>query len=205
MDLPDILPVMPLGRTVFFPHAVIPLYIYEPRYREMLETALASHRMFILTPDSRPLPSCKVATVGLIRISRLSTNGTSRLLLQGLARIRMTEYLEQKPFLQARIQAFHTPPCDHQDSLPLHHQILTLIEHYLSKQPEPGPQILPILKRMSSPDAFLDLAGYLLCKDSNIQQRLLESPNLLIRYQLMIHWLNQQIREQKNQPRIRKQ
>jgi len=37
--LPKQLPVMPLPDAVLFPHALLPLYIFEPRYRNMLEHA----------------------------------------------------------------------------------------------------------------------------------------------------------------------
>src|SRR5436189_277456 len=43
--LPDHVPVMPLPGALLFPHALLPLYIFEPRYREMLEHALNHHRM----------------------------------------------------------------------------------------------------------------------------------------------------------------
>ena len=74
MKLPDQVPVMPLPGAVLFPHALLPLYIFEPRYREMLEHALSHHRMFCVTLIK---PSCPewhasedffhLASVGLIR------------------------------------------------------------------------------------------------------------------------------------------
>ncbi|MFL6597797.1 MAG: LON peptidase substrate-binding domain-containing protein, partial [Chthoniobacterales bacterium] len=45
ITLPKQLPVMPLPGAVLFPHALLPLYIFEPRYRKMLEHALQRHRM----------------------------------------------------------------------------------------------------------------------------------------------------------------
>ena len=72
--LPKKLPVMPLPGAVLFPHALLPLYIFEPRYRQMLKHALQHHRMFCVTLIK---PSCPewhapedffhFATAGLIR------------------------------------------------------------------------------------------------------------------------------------------
>src|SRR5439155_659308 len=42
--LPQQLPVMPLPGAVLFPHALLTLYIFEPRYRQMLQHALQQHR-----------------------------------------------------------------------------------------------------------------------------------------------------------------
>ena len=56
--LPDQAPVMPLPGAVLFPHALLPLYIFEPRYREMLAHALAHERMFgvaLLRPGKRAM------------------------------------------------------------------------------------------------------------------------------------------------------
>src|SRR4030095_4303698 len=46
VTLPKQVPVMPLPGALLFPHALLPLQIFEPRYREMLKHALAHHRMF---------------------------------------------------------------------------------------------------------------------------------------------------------------
>ena len=44
--LPSEVPVMTLPETVFFPQALMPLHIFEPRYREMLRNVLATNRLF---------------------------------------------------------------------------------------------------------------------------------------------------------------
>ena len=46
MDLPQEIPVMILPNIILFPQAMLPLHIFEPRYRQMLRDALDSHRMF---------------------------------------------------------------------------------------------------------------------------------------------------------------
>ncbi len=88
--LPKQLPVMPLPGAVLFPHALLPLYIFEPRYRQMLQHALQHHRMFCVTlikpscPDwHAPEDFFQLATVGLIRACVGRGDGTSNLILQG--------------------------------------------------------------------------------------------------------------------------
>ena len=46
--LPDVLPVFPLPGLVLFPGTQLPLHIFEPRYREMLEAALSGDRMLVM-------------------------------------------------------------------------------------------------------------------------------------------------------------
>src|SRR5215467_13719470 len=108
--LPDEVPVMPLPGAVLFPHALLPLYIFEPRYREMLEHALKRDRMFSVALIK---PSCPewhapedffhFATVGLIRACVGRGDGTSNLVLQGLHRVRFTSFEQETPFPVAKI------------------------------------------------------------------------------------------------------
>src|SRR5512140_2774677 len=110
VTLPEQLPVMPLPGAVLFPHALLPLYIFESRYRKMLEHALRDHRMFCVTlikpicPDwQAPEDFFHLATAGLIRACVERSDGTSNLVLQGLQRVRFTSFEQEKPFPIASI------------------------------------------------------------------------------------------------------
>src|SRR5437660_4238951 len=99
VTLPKQLPVMPLPGAVLFPHALLPLYIFEPRYRDMLTHALAQERMFcvaLVRPDRGQWRTendfCDVATIGLIRACVGRADGTSNLILQGLQRVRFAAF-----------------------------------------------------------------------------------------------------------------
>src|SRR5438874_12138433 len=113
--LPDEVPVMPLPGAVLFPNAMLPLYIFEPRYREMLEHALQRERMFSVALIK---PSCAewhqaedffhVATVGLIRACVGRGDGTSNLVLQGLHRVRFKSFQQETPFPIAKIDTIES-------------------------------------------------------------------------------------------------
>jgi hypothetical protein len=73
--LPDEVPVMTLPNLAFFPQALLPLHIFEPRYRQMLRDVLATNRLFAVAGiDAKRLadpdtfePPHRVATVGIVR------------------------------------------------------------------------------------------------------------------------------------------
>src|SRR3974390_1036474 len=115
MKIPREVPVMTLPNATLFPQALLPLYIFEPRYRQMLADALHSNRMFSVAmqrPGStREVPS-PVAGLGLIRVSVGHRDGTSHLILQGLARVELAETVRYKPYRIQRIKPLHAPPCD---------------------------------------------------------------------------------------------
>src|SRR4051812_31236393 len=93
MVLPPEVPVMTLPNAILFPQALLPLYIFEPRYQRMLSDALHSHRMFAVAmrrPDSKRETPMAVAGLGIIRASVRNKDGTSHLILQGITRVALS-------------------------------------------------------------------------------------------------------------------
>ena len=106
---------MPLPGAVLFPHALLPLYIFEPRYRAMLEYALNHHRMFAVATLKPPRTQWnsssdffEIAGVGLIRACVGRNDGTSNLILQGLERVRFTGFESEDPYPLATVQALES-------------------------------------------------------------------------------------------------
>src|SRR3954468_10593812 len=109
--LPAEMPVMVLPDCHLFPGCLLPLYIYESRYRKMLAHALNSNRMFCVgnrEGDSEDSPISPSSTAGLVRACVQRTDGTSHLLLLGVPRIRLGEWVQIKPFRIARIEPIET-------------------------------------------------------------------------------------------------
>src|SRR5258708_20212154 len=115
MKLPREVPVMVLQNATLFPQSLLPLYIFEPRYRRMLADSLNSNRMFSVAMQkpgrTRETPS-PVAGLGLIRVSVGHQDGTSHLILQGIARVELAETVRYKPYRVQRIRALESPPCN---------------------------------------------------------------------------------------------
>jgi Lon protease-like protein len=112
IDLPEIIPVFPLPGALLLPRGQMPLNIFEPRYIEMIDDALASrHRLIgMIQPDTaHPGPDdkpnlFKIGCVG--RITQIAESGDGRYLLQltGVARFRIEEELEvQTAYRQCRV------------------------------------------------------------------------------------------------------
>src|SRR6267143_1469643 len=115
MDLPREVPVMTLPSAILFPQALLPLYIFEPRYRRMLSDALNSHRMFSVAMQRpgrmREMP-CTVAGLGLIRASVSREDGSSNLVLQGITRVELTQTVRYKPYRVHRIPLLESSATD---------------------------------------------------------------------------------------------
>ena len=114
MTIPTTLPVMVLPNCSLFPEGRLPLFIFEPRYRQMLYDALQGDRMFCIgttlgedagEPDA---PIEPFSTAGLVRACVGKKDGTSHLILEGLKRVRFIGWVEGKPYRLARVEAVLT-------------------------------------------------------------------------------------------------
>jgi Lon protease-like protein len=103
---------MLLPRTVLFPQAFLPLYIFENHYRKMLKDCLHTHRLFaVARPRKRQPTPHPIGCLGLIRACVDHPDGTSHLVLQGLCRVRFTKFYPPRPYLTAAYQLHTTHPC----------------------------------------------------------------------------------------------
>jgi Lon protease-like protein len=96
--LPASLPLFPLPRVVLFPNVFLPLHIFEPRYRQMVEEALAGDRMIgmvLLKPGYEPdyegaPPIYGIGCAGLITHAERLEDGRYNLILRGLEKFTVT-------------------------------------------------------------------------------------------------------------------
>ena len=88
--LPEIVPVFPLPNTVFFPYTILPLHIFEPRYRAMVRDA-RSHDRLIAVALAAGSDFYRMGTVGRIRDIEELPEGRFNIRLEGIARVEFTE------------------------------------------------------------------------------------------------------------------
>jgi Lon protease-like protein len=103
-DFPVAIPVFPLGGALLFPRAVLPLNIFEPRYLNMVDAALAGHRIIGMiqpaglimtqTNDDRP-DLAEVGCAGRITGFQETEDGRYLIALTGITRFRVTEEVSQ--------------------------------------------------------------------------------------------------------------
>ncbi len=143
MVLPQEVPVMTLPNATLFPQALLPLYIFEPRYRRMLADSLRSHRMFSVAmqkPGRTRESPCTIAGLGLIRVSVDHRDGTSHLILQGLRRVELAPATRYKPYRVHPIRVLDTPARENNVRVKgLLNKVQRLVEHRISLGSFPNP------------------------------------------------------------------
>ena len=202
IELPDAVPVMPLPGALLFPHALLPLYIFEMRYRAMLEHALSNHRMFcvaLIDPDrgewESPDDFSRVASVGLIRACVGRGDGTSNLILQGLQRVRFTRFTQERPFPIARLEPLLSVPAKRVVSDALSAKLLELYESFKRRGRQFPEKVDEYLSDLSDPEMLADLMAATFVSDPGRRQQLLEELSVEQRLRLVIRYLREETGE----------
>ena len=198
--LPKQLPVMPLPRAVLFPHALLPLYIFEPRYRQMLQHALQHHRMFCVTlikpscPDwHAPEDFFQLATVGLIRACVSRGDGTSNLILQGLQRVRFASFKQETPFPIAKIDLVEWRDATTVETEALGAKVLELYSNLKSNGRQLPVKIDRYLAELRDLEMLADLIASTFVNDPLRRLRVLEERSLNQRLRFLIRYLHDEI------------
>jgi ATP-dependent Lon protease len=111
IDIPEVLPILPLRNTVVFPQTVLPLSADQPRSIQLIDAAVADNRLIglvamrdpsIETPG--PDEVYEVGTVAIVHRLLRAPDGSLRLIIQGLKRFQIIEWTAEEPYLQARVE-----------------------------------------------------------------------------------------------------
>ena len=196
ITLPAEAPVMVLPGTVLFPNSILPLRIFEPRYRAMLEWALEHDRMFCVAMMKPGISEAKTedqffhtAGIGLVSASLTQADGTSNLMLQGLARVRFTGFPQRSPFRIAKLE--HLPPVSI-DAVKVNALAETLREKCASLRINDSPlpeAFTDAIATISDPDVLADTVANSLLGDPMQRQHLLEESDTAARLRELVRVL----------------
>lgn len=185
-------PVFPLPHVVLFPGAVLPLHIFEPRYRTMTEVALASDCLICMANivDAKPteptaLPTIStIAGLGEIVDHERLPDGRFHLLLMGRCRVNLKELDFVPPFRRACasvLSSFGAEPSETERTV-----LRTAIARQVQRVREAHPDFA-----FEYPDALptsqlVDLCGQYLIADAHTRLALLETLDVNARLQLCL-------------------
>ena len=198
MNIPSRIPAMTLRDVVLFPQAMLPLRIFEDRYKKMLSDVLNQDRIFAvvaerdqtLTDDHLDEPPFEVATAGLIRVSKENEDGTSFVMLQGLSRVRINSIDDEGPYRILKVEPLET--IIEQDTKEYRNKIYDALVQNKLLGGETNKEILDYLETIEDEVAFVDLAAFTLCKNTIRKQAMLEVQRLHKRAEMFFDDLMQE-------------
>ncbi len=188
ITIPAEMPMIVLPDVHLLPGCMLPLCIFEKRYRLMLAHALESNRMFCVgnregvDPDGSDRISPH-STAGLVRCCIQQEDGTSQLLLLGIKRIRITGWAQVKPFRIARVQEIPTVVESMEEARRLQKEALLIFK---VEGDEEAREMRDMLEQNDDPEMTCDVLCYHFTHCPKLQQKLLGEPLLEERWRLLI-------------------
>jgi ATP-dependent Lon protease len=164
-DLPHELPVLPLRNVVAFPHTVLPLAIGIPRSVELLEDALDGERLIVLTAMTDPSveepgPDGVYQIGTLARVERMvhledDESAKYQIIVRGLLRVRMAEWVSEEPYLKARVEPIREEIRNETEVEALRRELLKLAQRMVSYFPQVPEEAIELINQVGEPDVLL--------------------------------------------------
>ena len=108
---PETLPILPLRGVVVYPYTAVPLTVGQPRSIRLVDDVVSADKLVglvtALDPELEtpgPADLYRIGTIATVHRLLRAPDGTVRLLVQGMERFRLGEFVEEEPYLRAKIE-----------------------------------------------------------------------------------------------------
>ncbi len=194
---------MPLPNAILFPRVLLPLYIFEPRYKQMLADCLNGKRMFAVAllrkgwekEGHNPTPH-PIAGIGVIRTCVARPDGSANVILEGVARVRITEYLRLRPYRVARVE----PLKSSEDAVGVVGEpLLKMVTQLAKARARMGAglpkSVLTALRSVKNAEYLSDLVSYTVLDDYYDKQAMLETLDTDERVEKLVTLIQKKIQQ----------
>jgi Lon protease-like protein len=178
------LPLFPLPNVVLFPHALLPLHIFEERYRALTRDILAGSRLFAVSlyaadaseHDERP-PVRPIAGVGEVIMAHELPDGRFNLVVRGRARIHIDEELpSDRLYRLVRATVIpDAPVADPAEIRDADQALRALVGQLADAVPEMAELLRQMIVEAETPSELVDAVASALIVNPALRQRLLET------------------------------
>ncbi|ACM19266.1 ATP-dependent Lon protease (La) [Geotalea daltonii FRC-32] len=182
LNIPDVLPLLPVRDVVVYPYMILPLFVGREISINAVDSALSKDRLIFLATqkdvsEEDPAPDMiyGVGTVAMIMRMLKLPDGRVKILVQGLTKGRITEYMEQKPFYSVRIERIVEPllPENTLETEAFMRTVKEQLAKIVSLGKVVSPEVMVIVENMQEAGSLADLIA------SNIGLKVEEAQGLL--------------------------
>jgi uncharacterized protein len=186
--------LFPLPRVVLFPGMLLPLLVFEPRYRALVGDALAADRLLgipRLVPGFEAQyggcpPICGTFGVGRIIDDVKLPDGRYRIVVSGLARARLISELVQEPYRVAQVQTLREQPETSLTISALHASLQSQASKLAQRLGDDAQGLSQAIRDAASAAECTDLVAATLISDDALRQQLLETPSVQSRLESLV-------------------
>jgi len=200
-ELPDVLPVLPLKNTVLFPFLLSPLLVNTPASQQLIDEVLVRpDRLLVCAAIRRPVEgpprADDVHEVGtVLRVVKMLkfADESYRLLVQGIARVALDEFVSEEPFLRARIRPLvDSGDLDSVEVAALTRNLSQQFGTLVSESSRLSDDLQVLVANLDDPSKLADLVASNLELDVEGKQRILETTDVPDRLRLVLNQLSKE-------------
>lgn len=201
IQIPEELPLLPIRDVVVFPFMVIPLFVGRESSIKAVDEAIAAKRMIFLTSQRDPLkdePSpeelYEVGTVAVILRMLKLPDGRIKLLVQGIKRGKIEEFVQKEPYYKVRItQIDEVEKTDDLKTEALIRHVKDQLNNAVNLGKPMLPDLLAVIENIDEPGKLADIVASNLGLKISESQEILETIDTLERLKKVSEFLNREI------------
>ena len=197
--IPEILPVLPLKDSVIYPHIIVPLLISEENLVKLIDDALAADRLVAAVAQKeevdypKPDQLYQISTAAaIIRMLKLP-DGSVQLFMQGVQRIRIVEYVQEGPYLKAKVEKVQEIVEESVEIEGLARNVLNLFKNMVSMAPYLPNEIFIAAMNIAEPNNLSDFIASNINISVQEKQELLEALDVKERLEKITVFLNKEL------------
>jgi len=200
-ELPEELPVLPLKNTVLFPFLLSPLLVNTPASQKLIDDVLVRpDRLLVCAairhPVEGPPRAADVHDVGtVLRVVKMLkfADDSYRLLVQGIARVALDEFVSEEPFLRARVRALSdTGDLESVEVAALTRNLSQQFGSLVTESSRLSDDLQVLVANLDDPSKLADLVASNLELDVEGKQRILETTDVPDRLRLVLTQLSKE-------------
>jgi len=210
------LPLIPLRNIVVFPQMIVPLFIGRSPSQKALEETMAKEKMVIFASQKdeeveEPTPKdiCKTGTLAEIVQMLALPDGTTKILVEGICRVRIEKYVQETPYFRVEISRISEPEEISVEEEALVRTIIKQFEEYVKLNRRIPSETLMSIVNVDNPGRLADLVASYLSLKVEEKQAMLEAVVVEKRLKKLSEILEKEIEvlsvEKKLQGKVRKQ
>jgi len=201
-SIPEVLPVLPLRDSVVYPMSVFPLAIANEKAIKLIDDVVVSGNRLIAVVAQKEAPEQTETgseeyydTGTAVRILQMMKvpDGSLRLAVQGLERIRIVEFIEKEPYLKARVEAIPDVEDGSVEVAALMSNALALFQRLVSLVPYLPEELITTAINLDQPRQLAYLIATSLRMDLPQRQEILELPTVKEKLEKLTKILNSEL------------
>ena len=193
-------PVLPLRDIVVFPHMIVPLFVGREKSVRALEDVMKDDKQILLVAqkdagldDPTPEDIYRVGTIGTVLQLLKLPDGTVKVLVEGGARARITNFIDSDDFFQADGLVIEETSGDPAELEALARSVITQFEQYVKLNKKIPPEVLVSLNQIDDPSKLADTVASHLTVRVSEKQEILEIGNISERLEKVYSFMEGEI------------